>query len=240
MWSVCERTTTLRYVPDLSSVVRTLTVFFLAVGLVLVVLAVVLARRHERERRDLLATWADARNWTATFGHVRVPWLDRLPGRDPRGIRMIFTGVRGDRRVSVAEYVHRAIETSASAGHQPQPQRGSHSCIVCVVHLPERYPPIEVLHRGSGSRLLRRLGHGADVPTGDPDFDESFRIRSDQPLAVPALVGPELMGAHLADEVPTWSLAGQDLVAFWSGRLTIGGADRHLDAVMRVADLLGH
>lgn len=225
--------------PDLSWVFRLLTAFLVAVGIVLVVLAVVLARRHERERRDLLATWADARDWTAAFDGVQVPWTDRLPGRDPHGVRMIFTGVRGDRRVSVAEYVHRTVEAATGSGHQQQPQPGSHTCVVCVVHLPEQYPPIEIAHRGSGSRLWRRLGHGPDVPTGDPEFDAAFRIRTDQPLAVPALVGPELMRAHLADEVPTWSLAGQDLVAFWSGRLTIAGADRHLDGVLRVADLLG-
>lgn len=224
--------------PDLASIVAAVTVFFLAVGVVLVVLAVVLARRHERERRDLLATWADARNWSATFGRVRVPWVDRLPGRDPRGIRMVFSGHRGERAVSVAEYVHQAVETT-TAGHQPQRQSSPRACIVCVVHLPEAYPPLEIVRRGGGSRLWRRLGYGSDVTTGDPDFDELYRIRSDQPLSVSALVGPELIQAHVAEEVPTWSLDGQDLLAFWTGRLSVGGVDRRLDAVLRIADLLG-
>ena len=78
--------------------------------------------------------------------------------------------------------------------------------------------------------------------TGHPDFDRQFRVKTKDLATSCALLGPALIAEHLTGQIPAWSLAGQDLLAWQEGKISDPSRIEALRAagLVRVATLIGH
>ncbi|QIS11235.1 hypothetical protein F5544_16780 [Nocardia arthritidis] len=110
-----------------------------------------------------------------------------------------------------------------------------------VVHLDQSHPHIEVRTRGALSLLGRAVFGEKPTATGNPVFDKDFRILAADPQYSGWLVSKPLIDAHVARAVPEWSVAGNQLLAYYSGRLRDPDvAYGRGIGLLRVAELLGH
>jgi hypothetical protein len=222
----------------LGAIIAVVVIALIAVFITLTVPLVMLAQRREERRLEALAAWAHSVGWTTYAGSVEVPWTTRLPGANPRGIRVLFTGIYRDYPVSVAEYTYQPAAT-AQANGQTQVTTDSHDFVVCVVHLPYTYPGLEVASRSSSSRAWRWLTGPESTEVGIQEFDKDYRVRTTHPELVRQIIGPALVRAHLAGMAPNWSLHGTDLLVYWQGRMEPARVLPALDSVIRIASLLG-
>jgi hypothetical protein len=205
----------------------------LAVAIVgLIALKMVLDRaRHARIRQ-----WAGSNGWTVTPAPAAVEWTSRLPGHNRRGVSLILSGKASGWPVWVADY---SYETSSAGGPNGETSTTTHRYVVTGVRLALSYPPIAVKPRGGASRLGRAIfAKGADT-TGNEEFDRRFQVQTHDP-ANRALVGPALIHEHLAGQIPTWSLAGQDLLTWEQGQINDPSrVEGRAERLVRVATLLG-
>jgi hypothetical protein len=201
----------------------------------LVVVLVVVSARRERERLRRVRAWAGRHGWTV----VPVPAVDwpQLPGSRRRRVSLLLSGTVGGWPVAVAEY---SYETESMADSDGRRSTTTHRLVVTAVRLPVRHAAVAVEPRGAVSRLGRRLFGDGSAATGDEAFDRRFRVRAADPAAARWLVGPALIAEHLAGRVPTWSLAGTELLSWRPGQLDDPEAVPPLAAgLVRVANLLG-
>jgi hypothetical protein len=207
----------------------------LLAGLLTLVVVVAITRaRRERERTAGLAAWARANGW----GFLTRPgtnWPQRLPGHHRRGVTLALTGVVNERLVSVGEYHYTESSTVGETS-----STNTYRYVVVGLRLPTAYPSIAVAPRGGLSRLGRTLFGDGRATTGHPAFDGRFRIATADPALIPALIGPALIGAHLAEQVPPWSIVGDELLTYFPGTLRDPAAIPGYAAWLgQVADLLG-
>lgn len=207
------------------------------VGLVgIAVVVIPLAIRAEQNRRNALRHWGMANGWWVTERSRLPPWASRLPGRRSRTMGMMLSTRIGGRVVTIADYSYKT--TSGSGDSQ---STKTHHYIVVLVQLERAHSPVAVQTRGVLSRLGRELFGERPTATGHVGFDALFRITGPDPAYAKWLVGPQLIGAHLAGAVPVWSVVGPDLLTYRVGRL----GDPNLipgmvGPLLRVADLLGY
>ena len=206
----------------------------------LVVLAVVLGRRRERERRDALHHWAAVHGWTLV-PHPAVDWSSRLPGRHRRGVTLALTGPLWGRRASVADYSYtETTSTTTSDGHGGTThgtQSTTHHYTVLVVHLDRPSAYLGVQPRGTLSKWGRAL-FGTGTALGHEQFDKDYRVVGN-PGESPYPLSPTLLAAHVAGALPAWTLHGTDLMTVNPGRLKDPAAiPQMIGPLYRVADLL--
>ncbi|MFG3703671.1 hypothetical protein ACGF7U_02900 [Micromonospora sp. NPDC047670] len=206
----------------------------LVVGLVALV---VTAHRRERERRERWRHWAAHHGW-AYVERPQVAWTDRVPGRSRRGVRFALTGTLHGRPVGVAEYAYTETHTSTGADGNQTTSSQTHTYVVCSVWLRRQFPPLAVAPRHLFSKLGRALFGSDTYATGYEEFDRQWRVGAAAP-GQQALVGPTLIGAHLAGAVPAWSVRGAELITYRRGRLEDPALVPSLAApLITVADLL--
>jgi hypothetical protein len=205
--------------------------------------ASVAAVRRERERREALRGWAARHGW-AYAERPATDWAPRLPGRNPRGVSLMLSGVLDGHPVAVAEYSY--TETSTSTRHNADgtsttsTNSTTHHFVVTAVRLASPGPTVAVQPRHALSKLGRTLFGDRPTALGYEPFDKAFRIVAEDPDAARRVVGPVLAGEHLAGRVPTWSLHGTELLTYRSGRITDPDQVAGLAApLVRVAALLG-
>lgn len=212
-------------------------VFIAPVAFVVVVAVVLIpiAIRSERRRRQRFENWAAAHGWTYAL-RPRADWAARMPGHSRRSVGIALTGGLGGRWVTVADY---SYQTSSSSGDGSS-STTTHHFIAVVVFLDRPHPRTAVVDRGPLSKLGRSLFGDKPTATADPLFDARFRITADDPDYARWLIGPPLIAAHLTGTIPTWSVAGNELLAFQHGHLRNPESVPDLAApLLRVADLLG-
>ncbi|MEV4642599.1 hypothetical protein AB0J80_35170 [Actinoplanes sp. NPDC049548] len=212
----------------------------LAVPVAAVVLAVVVGRRRERERREALQTWAAAAGWTLVSDPA-VDWSDRLPGRNRRGVTLALTGPLWGRRASVADYSYTETSTTSTPDGQGGTTHGTksttHHFTVLVVHLDRPSQYLGIQPRGTLSKWGRAL-FGAGAELGHERFDKDFRVVG-EPGASPYPLSAALLAAHVDGAVPAWTLQGTDLMTCTPGRLKDPASiPQLLGSLYRVADLL--
>jgi hypothetical protein len=191
----------------------------------------------ERRRRDRIRQWAAQLGWTEQDPRT-APWTSRLPGTDPHGVSLMFSGEVDGRRFTVAEYTH----IPSQPVRRPSTSRTGPPRHLVVVAIPVEasHPPVSVRPRGVLSRLRRIVGHGSAVATGNTGFDRQFQVTTEDPAAARRLLGPTLVTEHLAGRVPPWSVAGTELLGHWLGRIENPNQVRGLVASLaRLAQLLG-
>jgi hypothetical protein len=82
------------------------------------------------------------------------------------------------------------------------------------------------------------LGAG-ETAIGNPDFDRTYRIETDNPAALRQWFTPALVAAHSAGHIPpAWSVQGTELLCHRPGRLTTQAVPSHATIVLRLADLI--
>jgi hypothetical protein len=206
------------------------------VGIVLtvvVVIALVVWRaRRERARKAKISQWAASRGWTVTPRPGDIEWTSRLPGNNRRGVSLILSGNVDGWPVCVAEYSYTTSSDDSTTTHR---------YVVTAVRLAAWYEPVAVQSRGGISRLGKAIFGDNAAATGNADFDRQFRVKTRDPATSHALLGPAFIAEHLAGQIPAWSLAGQDLLAWQEGKI---GDPSRIEAVaaglVRVATLIGH
>lgn len=210
-----------------------------------VVLLVLLARyraQQERERLQRVHDWAEQHGWAVTYAPP-VAWGARLPGGNRRGVSLAVSGQLHGYPVSVADYSYTETTTSTSTdanGHTTTSTTSTtHHLVVTVVRVPGSYPAVAVQPRGAMSKLGRAMFGDSVTAIGNDAFDRAFRVATRTPQAVPQLIGPALAAEHLAGRAPMWSLSGNELMTYRSGRIDDPAAVPVLAGhLVRVAQLL--
>jgi hypothetical protein len=210
--------------------------FGIAVTVVVMIALVVWRTRRERAREAEVSQWAASRGWTVTPRPGDIEWTSRLPGNNRRGVSLILSGTVYGWPVRVAEYSC----TTSSSGPDGASNSTTHRYVVTAVRLAAWYEPIAVESRGGISRLGHAIFGDNAAATGHADVDRQFRVQTKDPAISHGMVGPALIAEHLAGQIPTWSLAGQDLLAWQKGRISDPSRIEALAAgLIRVATLIG-
>ncbi len=195
-----------------------------------VIFAIVNVQR-ERKRQDRIAQWAAEHCWSITKKPA-VSWARQLPDRNGT-VRLLVCAPIGGFTVGVAEYTY-----TTSSGSDSSSTTTRH-LLVTTIRLPDRYSAIAVVRRGVLSQLGREMLGDTAFATGNAGFDERFRIDTRHPDLARALVGPALIAEHLAEHIPTWSLADHDLLTWQKGKIRDPEQIPALvEPLMRVAQLL--
>jgi hypothetical protein len=203
----------------------------------LLILAGVLAVRRERRRRAALAAWAAHHGW-ALNAMPSTGWARRMPGRNSRGVSLTLSGTLHGRPVAIAEYSYTTTSSSGS-GSSSSSTTTTHRYVLTVVWLARPGPKVAVLRRGALSRFGRTVFGDRATAIGHDQFDGAFRVVADDASVVRSVIRPELIAAHLAGQLPEWSLEGQELLAFRTGRIgEPGSIPAQLVPLVRVADLI--
>jgi hypothetical protein len=205
---------------------------------VLVVLLHVYRAQKERARQARISQWAASHGWTVTLRPRALEWCNQLPGHDRRGVSLILSGNVSGWPVSVADY---SYVTTSSTGPDGATTRTRHRFIVTAVRLPGPYKPIAVQSRKGLSRVGRAIFGDGAAATGNEGFDRRFRVQTKDPATSRALIGPTLISEHLAERIPEWNLAGQNLLTWQSGKIEDPSCIQPLaDRLVYVATLFGH
>lgn len=210
----------------------------IALVFTLLIVAAVITRRRERERRELLHAWAVRNRWQ----YVPQPstqWWPRLPGRNRRGVSLALNGTVGGRPVSVGEYSYTTTSTTTGADGTTSTTSQTHHFLIWVVRLRAAWPAVSVHRRGAMSRFGRTLFGDRATALGYEPFDSAYRISAERPEMVRGLFGRELVAEQLAGRLPEWSLAGDELMAVENGRLAEpDGIPARFGPLVRIADLI--
>lgn len=176
---------------------------------------------RDRRRRERLTRWVGQHGWTIT-PNPSVNWGLRLPGGNPRGVSLAISATVHGRPVSVAEYSYSETQMTTTSDGQGGTTVGqtthTHTFTVVVVRLTRSYPPIAVGPRSAASRLGRRL-LGGRTATGHHEFDHRYQVHGADPDAIRHLIGPALIGDHLAGHLPPWSVHGSELLSYRPGAI---------------------
>jgi hypothetical protein len=206
--------------------------------LVFVAFAVIVALVHaiiEQNHRRGLQAWAMSRGLAVREGGGG-DWMKSLPHGRQADVTVQLYGTWQGRPVIVADYWY---VTSRSAGRTTRSRRTQHLAVV-IAHLETAYPPVVLHSRGLGGLGLGIAQamdpHPANL-TGDPEFDNRFRIEASEPGAG-GLVTAQVIEATLGARLPPWQLQGQDLVIAWPGSLKAANLDQRLNHALTLADLL--
>ena len=225
----------------------TLTAVLVALGCTglvgLLIVLILASARRERARQDRIQQWAVHHGWTYT-ARPEVRWEVQLPAGDRHGVTLLVAGAVSGRQVNVAEYWYTtkssSTSTSASGSQTTSTSTTTHHLLIVAIRLPTAYPPLAVAPRGSLSRLGRTMFGDSKAAIGHDVFDRQFRVQTKDPAVARHLLGPALIGEHLAGQVPPWQVAGRDLVSYHVGGIRDPDQIPSLAMpLVRVAEMLG-
>jgi len=181
----------------------------------LLVMAVVVSARKERERQQTLGRWAAQHGWHVTH-HPKVAWGRRMPGRNRRGVSLALSGRIGGRPVTIAEYSY--TQTSTSADNRSQSST-TYRHVLMIARLARPAATVAVFRRGAMSRFGRSLFGDRATAIGYEPFDSAYRVAADDARLVRTVLVPQLVTEHIAGHLPDWSLEGDELLTFRDGRI---------------------
>jgi len=204
--------------------------------LIIVVLFVVVgaivvrqADQADKERMAKLEAWAQSREWTIAT-RPKVDWgrqftLENYEPGKYTTVRFAIHGFLQGRHVAAAE-------CSYDPPRQGNSRRTTY-VVLLVVQLDRPIRTVEVKHRyhpvRPGERTL------LDVP----EFDAQFHVYAPDARAAKEVVGPRLIAAQLAGEIPHWSVFGTELFTYTFGKIDDPvGFNARFDGILRVAELL--
>jgi hypothetical protein len=197
------------------------------------VVMIVIGHQREKARQRALEAWAATNRWQLVR-HPQVDWGQRMPGRAKRGVTLALYGnVRG-RPVCIAEYRY-----TTSSYNGTSTQTNTHHFTLCVVRLRRPFPPMGVARRGGMSRFGRSLFGDGRTALRNEAFDRQFKVSAADPRLIPEVLGPRLVGEHIAGLLPNWTVSGNELISYRTG--LIGQPESILvqfAGVLRIADLL--
>jgi hypothetical protein len=184
---------------------------------------------RQRYRNDV-ATWAGARGWRFYKGAGGRTWTSPLPRVSASEIKsqveLQVDGIRDGYQFTLVY----AIVTIRCYNKTGLPTMDIGSTAV-IVRLPSAYPTVEIK-----PKKLKFLPVNGGI--GHAAFDKKFRVHTSAPGGPAAIVCTQLAEAHVAGEVPLWSLREQELMCPVRGEIRIKDLDSTLDRAVRVAKLL--
>ncbi|MDG6110293.1 hypothetical protein Daura_49480 [Dactylosporangium aurantiacum] len=204
----------------------------------LIVVSAVVAARRERERREALRVWAKRHGWQVVE-RPQVEWGRRMPGGNRRGVSLALFGTLGGRPVAVGDYSYTTTSTSTDANGATHTTTTTHHYIAVVVRLRTPRPSVAVHRRGGGSKLWRSMFGDRATAVGIEAFDRAYRVNAQDASLVRAVIGGTLIAEHVAGWLPDWSVEGNELLTFVQGR--IGAPERipaQVGPLLRVAELI--
>jgi hypothetical protein len=188
----------------------------------------------------LLIRWALARDATrmAMFAAFR-GWEFRR--EDPAMVRRFdcfpFGPGIGGQALNVLTGPHRFRDcaTFTYVVAKPAPQMYQ----VSLVEIGARVPRVELFPGDLVATLVKAMG-GQDIETGDPTFDDAWRIVSDDERFVRSVLGPELrrrLSRRDTRGMPIAIEAGA-VLTWQAGPVGIRRISRRLDALIEVVDAI--
>lgn len=157
---------------------------------VLIAIFVVIGYRRQQQRIQELAAWAHHYGWTYTdkASHLRGQYSGS-PFAGRGSYRHAFTGQHRGRQVMGFEYSYTTSSQNSSTTHYFQ---------VVAIRTPAPCPRLEVTREHFGHKLLSFVGVH-DLQLGYPDFDDTYRIRTDNDDFARHVLHPQLMQWMLLD-----------------------------------------
>lgn len=192
---------------------------------------------QRRKRRDEYGELARRLGWK--YAPDDGSLVGRYPG-DPfewghwRKAEHVFRGTHRGRRLTAFEYSFR-MEEFDRAGEE-RTDRNFYQVI--AVGLPAPQPFVEVGPRGFFSRIARSAGFPAEE-TGDQNFDEAFRVTTEN---------RDFAAAFLTTEVRAWLLAdpraqdnpirvcGDEIITWRQGELDVADLEHRVDFLCDLLD----
>lgn len=208
----------------------------LTIIVVAVVLAAVTAARVVTRNRRVgleakqLTAWAGRHGWSyAMHDHSIERRFEGTPfvGGVNGGVRHVLSGRHRGRAVLAFQYQY---TTKNTADSQTSMYR------ITAVQTPERTPFLEVAEEHFGHKVLGAVGIH-DLQLSDPDFNDAFRIQSEDDDFARAALTPELMRRLVSDPrtVP-FRFAGGYLLTWEEGPMEIGTCVDRADFLLDLLD----
>lgn len=211
--------------------------FFILFVVGFIVLAVVLVRagiRQARERREALAGFAAAREWT--YREADPSLVDRFHGSpfgtgSGRRATNCLYGRHAGRAMVAFDYHY-----TTSSGTGEDRSSTTHSHAVVALNLGVRVPALAVSPEGTIGRFFGRLTN-RDIQLGSPAFDHAFTVTSDDPRFAVDVLHPQMVQLLLQWPALSWRFEGDSMVVVNRGT----HAPVQVDATLAVMDaVLAH
>lgn len=211
-----------------------LLVLFLVGFVVLVVVLVRVGVRQARERRETMAGFAAAREWT--YREADPSLVDRFHGSP--------FGTGSGRRASnclYGQHTGRAMVAfdyhySTSSGSGSDRSSTSHTCSVVALNLGVGVPALAVSPEGAVGRFFGRLTN-RDIRLGSEVFDHAFTVTSDDVRFATDVLHPQMRQLLLQWPGLSWRFEGDSMVVVNRGT----HAPVQVDATLAVMDaVLAH
>lgn len=202
-----------------------------------VVLVVVLVRagiRQARERREALAGFAAAREWT--YREADPSLVDRFHGSpfgtgSGRRATNCLYGRHNGRAMVAFDYHY-----TTSSGSGDDRRSSSHSYSVVALNLGVQVPALAVSPEGAVGRFFGRLTN-RDIQLGSPAFDHAFTVTSDDRRFAADVLHPQMVQLLLQWPALGWRFEGDSMVVINRGT----HAPVQVDATLAVMDaVLAH
>lgn len=173
-----------------------------------VILMVRLSRRQSKERREALASLATTRGWRIADKAERESLVKRLEGTrlDKAGRRALTDAVVGrlGKREAFLGRHQRVVSTGQSTSVI------LHAALVCDA--PAGWPSILIARENVLTRLMQRFGAMKDLTLDLDRFNESWRLKTDDPDFAMLLLSPEAQELILEGDDRTFWVVGEGRV----------------------------
>lgn len=206
---------------------------------VAVVAIVILNVQMTRALDAGVKAWAVSAGWERTegsFGPLTHPPL--FGGDHRRTIGDVYAGTYGERDGIAFDYVYETVRI-VHTKNGPRRQTEYHPFHVMAISLPVRLPRVEVTSQGFSERVAKLVGE-QDLEYESVDFNDRFRVVSNDPKTASDLLNPRALQCLLDFDMPEATVLYEDdwLVAFWSTSQDPSRLTPAFELLSELADLI--
>ncbi|SDS67096.1 type III secretion system chaperone family protein [Microlunatus soli] len=190
-------------------------------------------QRRQEQRQQAVQQFAAGRGWQ--FIGEDESYASRWTGKPFTGwggtARNIVVGQHRGRNVCSFEYHYSTVSTSGGTT-----RRHNHDFSIFVVQLPAPVPAFSVEGEGIfGGKVAEALGFER-VDSGDPDFDNDFKVKSDDARFGALVLQQPLLQMLKATGPWDWRFTGPDMLSYENGFLKPELVQPRLDLMCDVLD----
>ncbi|SDS67074.1 hypothetical protein [Microlunatus soli] len=191
-----------------------------------------LTRRRRRQRQQEVGRFAASRGWQ---------FIDRDDSYSHRWQGKPFASRGMAHNIIIGQHRGRSFCTFAyhytTTSHTGQVNTTqSHDFVIFAIALPAPVPEFSVEAEGIfGGKVAEALGFER-IDSGDPDFDNTFKVKSDNPRFGALLLQPPLLQMLKSTGPWDWRLTGQDMLSYQKGHLAPELVQPRLDLMCDVLD----
>lgn len=172
--------------------------------------------KREQQRKDLLAQWAFANNWT--IAPVDDSWCTRWVGApfnegDHKRAKNVITGAWKNHPFVSFDFSYQTHSSDGRGATSTQ----THHYAVSSVQLPTYLPGLQVTPESALSRLGEAVGLNTDIDLESEDFNRAFRVRANNPKFASDVLTPRTMQMLLSRPHFSWRIEGADILCWQQG-----------------------